>query len=132
MPRARRLLLPLLLLSAATVVPASAASLGGLDPDRLTGGQGTVASCDSAVSVSYATQGGNITSVTVGGIADPACEGGSLTVQALNSSNTSISGAGPATVTTDADTGDNTVTLGLSPQPNAEQVSATAVSITRP
>lgn len=132
MPLAHRLLLPLLLLCAATALPASAASLGGLDPDRLTGGQATVASCDGAVSVSYVTQGGNITSVTVSGIADPACEGGSLTVHALDSSNTSISAAGPATVATDADTADNTVTLTLDPQPNAEQVSATAISITGP
>jgi hypothetical protein len=132
MPRARRFLPLLLLLCAATILPASAASLGGLDPDRLTGGQATVASCDGAVSVSYATQGGNVMSVTVSGIADPACEGGELTVQALDSSNTSISGAGPATVTSDADTVDDSVTLGLSPQPNAEQVSATAISITGP
>jgi len=125
--------LPLLLVfCAATVLPASAASLGGLDPDRLTAGQATVAACDGAVSLSYATQGGNVTSVTIGGIADPACEGGALSVQALDSSNASISSAGPATVATDADTADNSLTLSLSPQPNAEQVSATAVSITGP
>lgn len=132
MPQARRFLPLPLLLCAATVLPASAASLGGLDPDRLAAGQAVVASCDGAVSISYATQGGNVTSVTVSGIADPACEGGALSLQALDSSNASISAAGPATVATDADAADNSVTLGLSPQPNAEQVSATAVSITGP
>jgi hypothetical protein len=131
-PTCQPLLLLLLVLCVAAVVPASAASLGGLAPDDLTAGQATVAACDDALSVSYATQGGNVTSVTVSGIADPGCEGEYLALRALDSSGASISGAGPAAVPTDADTADNSVTLSLSAQPNAELVSVTAISITGP
>lgn len=131
MPRASRLLL-IPLLCVATVVPAAAASLGGLAPDHVTGGQAVVGSCDDAVTVSYSTQGGNLSSVTVSDIADPGCEGGSLELQALDSSGATISAAEPAPVAADADTAENAVTLSLSPQPSAEQVSATAVSISGP
>lgn len=111
---------------------ASATSLGGLSTEALTAGTATIASCDTDIGVSYTTQGGDIASVTVSGLADPSCEGGSLTVQALNSSGTSIASAGPTTVPVDADSVDNTVTLSLSPRPTADQVDATAASIVGP
>jgi hypothetical protein len=114
------------------MVPAFATSLGGLAPGKV-GARGVmVAACDTnGFTMSYATSGANVTSATVGGIADPGCEGGRLSLTLANGT-TSIAGGGPATVPTDAGTTDNAVTVTLSPQPAAAQVNRVDVSITGP
>lgn len=121
-------------LAAVTVamVPAFATSLGGLAPGKLGARGVTVAACDTnGFTMSYATSGANVTSATVGGIADPGCEGGQLSLTLANGT-TSIASGGPATVATDAGTTDNAVTVTLSPQPAAAQVNRVHVSITGP
>jgi hypothetical protein len=114
------------------MVPAFATSLGGLAPSKL-GAQGVaVTACDTnGVTMSYATSGANVTSATVGGIADPGCEGGQLSLTLANGT-ASIAAGGPVTVPTDAGTTDNAVTVALSPQPAAAQVNRVHVSITGP
>jgi hypothetical protein len=72
-----------------------------------------------------------VTSATVGGIADPGCEGGQLSLTLANGT-ASIATGGPVTVPTDAGTTDNAVTVALSPQPAAAQVNRVHVSITGP
>ena len=114
------------------VVPGFAATLGGLLPGKL-GARGTaVAACDTnGFTVSYATSGLNVTSVTLGGIADPGCEAGQLSLTLANGT-TSLASGGPVTVPTDVDTIDNSVTVSLSPQPTSLQVNRIHVSIVGP
>ena len=112
---------------------AFAAALGGLLAEDLGGGSATVSSCDTdGFTASYATSGGLVTSVTVGGIADPGCEGGDLSVTLTNSSGTSLGSGGPQTVPTDGGTVDNSLTLSLVPQPTASQVARVHVAVTGP
>jgi hypothetical protein len=122
----------LAVLSAASLV-AFAASLGGLSADDLGGGSDTVESCDSdGFTPSYTTSAGNVTAVTVGGIADPGCEGGMLSVTLTDSAGTGIGSGGPQTVSTDGDVLDNSTAVSLSPQPAASQVTHIHVAVTGP
>ena len=117
---------------ALAVVPGFATTLGGLGAGKLGARGATVAACDTnGFTVSYTTSGLNVASATIGGIADPGCEGGQLSVTLANDP-TGVGGAGPVVVPTDADTSDNSVTLSLSPLPTASQVSRVHVSIVGP
>jgi hypothetical protein len=105
-----------------TIVAAAAVAGGALAAPLvlargpLGNGNATVVPCDAdGFTHSYATSRGNVTSVTVGGIADPACEGGTLRVTITSSSGASIASAGPQVVPTDAGTIDNSVTVSTSP-----------------
>lgn len=130
-PRRRHVAVAVALATAA-VVPAFAASLG-LSSGRLGAGAAVVSACDSnGFTVSYTTSGGNVTSVGVGAIADPGCEGGSLQVTLANASGTSVGAGGPQAVPTDGDTTDNAMTVALSPTPAAGVVTAVHVVVTGP
>jgi hypothetical protein len=123
--------LALVLATGGAVLSASAAALGGLADGGIGAGSATVAGCDAnGFGVSYALSGGNVTSATVSGIADPGCEGGALSLTIANGA-TSV-GSGTATVPTDAGTTDNSVTVPLSPQPPASQVSQVHVVVAGP
>ena len=121
-----------------TVAVAASASVAfatgfGVTTTKLGGGNTPVVACDgNGFTVSFTTSHGNVTAVTVGGIADPACEGGALAVTVTNVAGASIASGGPQTIPTDGDTADNTVTLATSPQPGASQVAAYNVSVTGP
>jgi hypothetical protein len=111
---------------------AHAATLGGLLPESLGAGGVVVTACDDdGFTADYTTSAGNVTAVTVGGIADPGCEGGVLRVTLTNGS-TSIAGGGPVTIPTDPDTADNSVTVALSPAPSAAQVTGIHVAVVGP
>lgn len=128
----RTLLLALALTTAATASYAAAAGLGGLTSGGLAAGSTTVASCDTnGVSVAYTTIGGNVTSVTVGGISDPACEGGRLSIT-LKGAGVGIGSGTVESVPTDADTVDNSVVSSFTGGPAAEQVDAFDVSVVGP
>ena len=117
---------------AAAALPGFAASLGGLWSRTLGAGSATVAACDSnGFTASYTVVSGNVTAVTVDGIADPACEGGQLSVT-LTHSGTDIGSGGPQTVPTDGDVANNAMTVALSPQPAADQVNSIHIAITGP
>lgn len=118
---------------AGATLPGFAASLGGLTGERLGAGNAVVAACDTdGFTVSYTTSAGNVTSVTLGGIADPGCEGGQLSVVLANSSGTSVGAGGPTVVPTDGGTVDNSMTMPLSPTPAASVVTAIHVVVTGP
>lgn len=117
---------------AASASVALAAELG-ITPTKLGGGNTAVVACDtSGFTVSFTTSRGNLTAVTVGGIADPACEGGSLAVTVTTASGASIASGGPQTIPSDGDTADNTMTVATSPQPSGSQVAGYHVSIAGP
>jgi hypothetical protein len=117
----------------ATVVFAAAATLGGISGTSLGAGSATVAACDgNGFTVTYSVSGGNVTAVTVSGIADPGCEGGQLSLTLTNSGGTSIGSGGPLTVPTDGDVLDNSMTVPVSPQPAASQVTGIHVVVEGP
>jgi hypothetical protein len=106
----------------ASAVFAAATALGGLGAGALGAGDAPILSCDAdGFEVSYATSGGNVTDVTIAGIADPACEGGQLSLS-LTGSGTALAAGGPQAVPTDGDAADNSMTVPVSPQPAASQV----------
>jgi hypothetical protein len=112
---------------------ASAASLGGMSSGSLSAGDAAIPACDTTgVTGTYTTSGGNVTAVTVGGLADPGCEGGVLSVTLTNAAGDSIASGGPQTIPTDGDTADNSLTVSMSPNPAAENVAGYHVSIVGP
>ena len=120
-------------IAAAVVVPAFAASLGGLSAGQLGAGDAVVSACDSdGFSVSYTTSSGNVTAVNVSGIADPGCEGGDLSVTLADASGAAVGSGGPQTVAADGDTTDNSMTVTLSPTPAASVVTAVHVVVAGP
>jgi hypothetical protein len=121
--------LTLLISLALIAVPAAAASLGGGAAGGALSGSGAVAGCDTTVSLTYETSAGKVTSVTVGGIADPGCAGG-MVEATLRGGGLALGTAGPEPVPADADTADDQVTLTVgAPQPAAADVDGAHVSI---
>lgn len=117
-----------LLGTAALVVPAAATMLGGDGGRLLAVGQTSIAECDDAQTVRYATVGGQVTAVTIGGIADPACAGGRLSVT-LTAGGASVAGGGPVLVPSDADEDDDAVTVAVTAGATAAQVDRVDVLI---
>jgi hypothetical protein len=119
----------LLLVAAATTIAASmtgsAASLGTVSSTLVGAGSASVPRCDpDGFTISYTTSGGAVTSVTIGAVADPGCEGGRLSVTLVDSAGASIASGGPVTVPTDGDTSSNAVSVSVSPNPAADKVAA--------
>jgi len=128
----RLILIGLLVSTASSVCLASATALGGLS-GGVAAGDAPITACDpTGFSVSYTSVGGDVTAVTVAGIADPACEGADLSVTLTDMGGSEIANGGPATIPTDGDSVDNAVTLPVSPNPVAEQVSAYHASVVGP
>src|SRR5688500_14987219 len=93
----RAALILIVLAAVAASVPGFATTVG-LTPDTLGNGNAGVSTCDTSFTYTYTTSGGNVTSVDVGGIADPACVGGQLTLSLTNGSGTRLGGGGPVTI----------------------------------
>jgi hypothetical protein len=90
----------------------------GLTSAALGAGEASVSRCDTdGFTITYTVTVSLITSVTVAGLADPGCEGGSLTVTLTDSSGASVGSGGPTTVPTDGDTSPNSMTLSVAPTP---------------
>lgn len=118
--------------AAASASVALAAAFGISTTDAGAGDTPVVACDTNGFTVSFTTTRGNVSAVTVGGIADPACEGGSLTITVTNAAGDSIAMAGPTTVPTDGDATDNSMALTTALQPGAAQVAGYHVNITGP
>ena len=129
----RRLLITIVAALAVPVSIAAAAGIGGLTSTKVGTGQATVVSCDTDGFVpSYTTSGGNITSVTVSGIADPGCEGASLRLAVVDGSGASLASGGPQTIPSDGDSLDNSMTISVSPQPAAASAAGVHMSVVGP
>lgn len=120
-----------LLGTALLVVPATATMLGGDGGRLLAVGQASVAECDDAQTVEYVTAGGQVTAVTIGGIADPACSGGRLSVT-LTATGVSVASGGPVLVPSDPDSDDDSVTVSVTAGASAAQVDRVDVLIEDP
>lgn len=116
--------------AAATAVVASAASLNGLSAATLQSGGEPVASCDTSFGIGYTVDSSLVTKATVTGIADPACEGGSIKITLTDGG--SAVGTGSGTVPTDGDSTDNQVTLTVAEQPDKSTVDDARISIVGP
>lgn len=103
---------------------AFAASLG-IVPGALGAGQVAVTSCDSDFSADYTTVSGNVTAVSVTGIAAP-CAGGALSLTLTNGAGTSVGSGGPVGVS------GGSANVSISATPDAEVVAGIRVSIEGP
>jgi hypothetical protein len=105
----------------------------GVSTAPLGNGDAIVAECDpGGFTHGYTTFGGAVTSVTVGAIADPACENGTLRVTVTDASGAAIAAAGPQVIAADAGTVDNSATLSTSPQPSAALVAGIHIVVEGP
>lgn len=125
-----RLLVTVLLCVAAAAVPAAATMLGA-GSGAVAAGRAAVTECDDAQTVTYQTQDGLVTSVTIGAIADPACSGGRLSVT-LTAAGVGVASGGPVTVPSDPDSDDDSVTVTVTPGTAAAEVDRTDVLIEDP
>lgn len=114
-------------------VAALATTLGGVTARGLAAGSAPVLPCDpDGFDVAYTTVSGNVTAVEVNGIADPDCEGGLLSLTLVDGSATSIGGGGPQAVPVDGDSAANSMSVPISPQPDALQVAGVHLTIVGP
>ncbi len=116
----------------ATTAFASAASLGGASGGVIAG-DAAIPACDTTgITASYTTSGGDVTAVGVSGLADPGCEGASLSLTLVGASGDSIASGGPLTIPADDDTADNSLTVAVTPNPAAEAVAGYQIPIVGP
>jgi hypothetical protein len=121
--------------AAAVIVSATAAVAASLTLGSTSVGAGNavVPRCDAnGFTYAFTTSHGNVTSVTVGDIADPACEGGVMHVTLTDTGGSILASAGPQTVPTDGDGLPNSVSLSTSAQPPAGQVAGIHAAVNGP
>jgi hypothetical protein len=107
----------------ATAGYAAAASLGSLGSASLGAGNSGITACDGdGVTTDYTVDAGNITEVIVSDIADPGCEGAALSLTLTDDTGTSLGAASSQIVPTDGDVLPNSMTVPISPQPDAALV----------
>ena len=118
---------------AASASLASAAGLARLHSGGAGGGSAAISRCDpDGFPVAYTTSAGAVTAVTVTGIADPACEGGRLSLTLTDAAGAGIAGGGPQLVPVDADSTSDSLVIAVSPQPAAETVAGVRLVVVGP
>lgn len=129
MKRHPRILLVVAVLGAATV--AFAATLGPLTQSSVGSTSANVNACDpDGFTIAYTTSRGNVTQATIGGIKEPACAGGSLSLTLTDASGASIGSGNAVTVPAMSDPG--SVAVPLTVQPYAGNVAGFRVVIVGP
>jgi hypothetical protein len=124
-----RILIVVAVLGAATV--AFAATLGPLTQSSVGSTTGNVNACDTdGFSIAYTTSRGNVAQATIGGIKEPACAGGSLSLTLTDASGASIGSGNAVTVPAMSDPG--SVAVPLTVQPYAGNVAGFRVVIVGP
>lgn len=109
----------------------SAATLG-VDGGPLGAGDAAVSSCDTGgLSLAWATTAGKVSTVTVGGLADPACDGATVEVTVMGGG-TRIATATPATVPVDGDALDGEVALTVPALPSPDAVDGARILVRGP
>jgi hypothetical protein len=128
----RRLaLISVALVALGTAAVAFAAGLGPVTQSSVGANSTVVVPCDTdGFTISYTTSAGNVTQATIGGIKEPDCAGGALSLTLTDSGGASIGSGGPVTVPSMADPG--SVAVPLSVQPYAGNVAGFQVVIVGP
>ncbi len=115
-----------LLAAVAAGTPFAAAALTTVAGGAVGSGSAVIGACDEdGFGASFTTAGGAVTAVTVTGIADPGCEGGTLRIAVVDGSGVSIGSGGPESVAADGDVADNTAIVpivGLPAAASAQRV----------
>ena len=107
------------------------AGLGPVVASTVGAGHSTVASCDSdGFTISYSTAAGDVTQAVIGGIAEPACAGGELSLTLADATGAAIASGGPVAVPDMSDPGE--VTVPLAAEPYAGDVAGFQVVIVGP
>ncbi len=111
-----------------------AAFAGGLgsSTNGVAAGAAPVTPCDTAFGQTYTTVSGNVASVLVTRIADPACEGGRLSLTLTDAAGAALGSGGPVMIGTDGDTADNSASVSLSPSPDGDVVAGIRITISGP
>lgn len=110
---------------------AFASTLGPLTQSSVGSTSGSVNACDpDGFTIAYTTSRGNVTQATIGGIKEPACAGGSLSLTLTDPGGSSIGNGGPVTVPSLSDPGSMAVPLTV--QPYAGNVAGFRVVIVGP
>jgi hypothetical protein len=105
---------------------AAASVIGAVSAGKVASDVATISACDiDGFTISYTTVGGNVTSVTVGGI-DSRCNGGTLKLAVVDSSRTSVASGGPVTVS------GSSATVSVSPNPAGSVPGGVDVAISGP
>lgn len=123
----------LVAVGAAVLTPplALAATLGIVNGEIGSGTAG-VPSCDTSFTVAHTTSRGNVTTTTIGDIADPDCSGGELYLTLTDSTGAGIGSGGPVAVPSDGDAVADSVAVPLSPTPAASGVAGVRITIVGP
>jgi hypothetical protein len=119
--------------AAAVLTPplALAATLGIVNGELGSGAAG-VPSCDTSFTVAHTTSRGNVTTTTVGDIADPDCSGGELYLTLTDATGAGVGSGGPVAVPNDGDAVADSVAVPLSPTPAASGVAGVRITIVGP
>jgi hypothetical protein len=127
----RRVLVPIFTaVTLASLCVASAAALEGISGGPLSAGDMPITACDATgFTLAYTTVSGDVTAVTVNGIADPGCEGSEVSVTLTNTSGAGIATGGPQEIVADGDTAEDSILVSVTPNPAAEQVGAFHISL---
>jgi hypothetical protein len=126
----RNAVVVLVAVTVASPVVGAAATMG-LGPNPLGAGRTAIPRCDTdGFTITYTTVAGNVTAASVGGIADPGCEGGELQITLTGRGATTTSSS--VTVPTDGDTTDNSLAVTFASPTDGELVNQLHVAIAGP
>ena len=113
----KRLVITVLALGAlCTASVALARGLGPLTPTTIGVGGASIDACDTdGFTIAYTTSSGAVTMVTIGGVKEPDCAGGQLSVTLTDGSGDAIGSGGPVPVPSMADPGSVVVPIAGAP-----------------
>jgi hypothetical protein len=103
----------------------------GLTAKPLGVGTASIGECDTSFTLAYTTSAGDVTTATVGDVAD-GCEGRMLTLTLTGATGASIGGGSPVAIPIDGDALPTSVNIPVAPQPAAESVAQAHVLVTEP
>lgn len=112
---------------AASTCVALAAPLG-LTSVGVGAGSAAISRCD-ATGFSVTTTAGTVTSVTVGDLEDPACEGAQVWVTLTDAAGAVVSSGGPQAVPVDGDAAPNTTVVPVAPSVGETTVTGIHVQV---
>lgn len=125
----RQLLFATLAAAAAAGV-AAATPIGAIANAQIAAAGSGIPTCDThGFTVAYSLTGTSIAAVTVGSIPDANCEGATLTVTITDANGNTVATTQPGTVTRDADTANDDLTLALASRPAVADAAGVEIAV---